>query len=371
MPTFIKAYLGTTPLFTDTSGAELIKNGLGTLTLSAANTYSGGTTINAGTLNATNSAALGSGNVSVAAGGKLVFGANNLTIANNITLNGTTTNGAIYSSQPGAGVTTNLTGQITLNATSNVSSNWNDKTLQLSGKITGVGGLDFVLHPGQVGGRYLITGATNDYAGATSVTGSATAQFGYTGQAMLYLGATNALPTTTALTLNYADLYLNGQAQTLASISGSGNFSVQNGSTTAATLTLGSGNTTSTFSGTIKNNGISVNNAGTFPATVTGTVALTKIGTGTLTLTGNNTYTGATSISSGSIIVPKTTGASTGTATFTNTTLSVSFNVAPTIGMTFRFFPGTTTQTYASVTLVGAPGRTGTYNSATSTLTIA
>jgi hypothetical protein len=39
--------------------------------------------------------------------------------------------------------------------------------------------------------------------------------------------------------------------------------------------------------------------------------------------------------------------------------------------MTFRYFPGTTTQTYASVTLVGALGRTGTYNSANSTLTIA
>jgi hypothetical protein len=39
--------------------------------------------------------------------------------------------------------------------------------------------------------------------------------------------------------------------------------------------------------------------------------------------------------------------------------------------MTFRFFQGSTTNTYASVTLVGAPGRTGTYNSANSTLTIA
>jgi hypothetical protein len=39
--------------------------------------------------------------------------------------------------------------------------------------------------------------------------------------------------------------------------------------------------------------------------------------------------------------------------------------------MTFRFFAGSTTNTYASVTLVGAPGRTGVYTSATSTLTIA
>jgi hypothetical protein len=69
--------------------------------------------------------------------------------------------------------------------------------------------------------------------------------------------------------------------------------------------------------------------------------------------------------------VVKPFGAITPTASFTATTLSVSFSGTPTAGMTFRFFQGTTTNTYASVTLVGAPGRTGTYNSTTSTLTIA
>jgi len=99
---------------------------------------------------------------------------------------------------------------------------------------------------------------------------------------------------------------------------------------------------------------------------------LTKIGTGTLALGSlNHSYNGTTSILAGTLTASKTSGSSTGTATFTNTTLSVSFNVAPTAGMTFRYFPGATTQTYASVTLVGAPGRTGTYNSANSTLTIA
>ena len=108
--------------------------------------------------------------------------------------------------------------------------------------------------------------------------------------------------------------------------------------------------------------------------TITGNIAgaggINKTGNGPLILSGTLTYTGSTTRSAGSIVASKTNGASTATATF-STTLSVSFNVPPTAGMTFRFFAGSTTNAYASVTLVGAPGRTGTYNSANSTLTIA
>jgi fibronectin-binding autotransporter adhesin len=98
---------------------------------------------------------------------------------------------------------------------------------------------------------------------------------------------------------------------------------------------------------------------------------LNKSGNGILTLTGNNTYSGNTNINAGSIVVPKTNGAVTATATFTTTSLSVSFDTPPTAGMTFKFFPGNVNRTYASVTLIGAPGRTATFNSTTSTLTIA
>jgi len=133
-----------------------------------------------------------------------------------------------------------------------------------------------------------------------------------------------------------------------------------------------------TVSTVVKSGGAIFNLSGAAALTIAGALTdgtggggVTKQGTGTVNLNGTNTYTGATSILGGNIVVPKTNGGSSGTATFTNTTLSVSFNVAPTVGMTFRYFPGTTTQTYASVTLVGAPGRTATYNSSNSTLTIA
>jgi len=118
---------------------------------------------------------------------------------------------------------------------------------------------------------------------------------------------------------------------------------------------------------------------GTITITVTGNITnsgnLNKTGNGTLDLTAATlTYTGSTTITGGFIRAIKTSGASTATATFQSGGLSlvVSFNVSPPSGTTnFRFFQGTTVQTYASITLSGVPdGTTATYNSATSTLSV-
>ena len=57
----------------------------------------------------------------------------------------------------------------------------------------------------------------------------------------------------------------------------------------AITLTVGDNNSTTTFSGTIEDGA--------------GTVALTKIGTGTLTLSGNNTYTDVTDVQAGTLVL--------------------------------------------------------------------
>lgn len=100
---------------------------------------------------------------------------------------------------------------------------------------------------------------------------------------------------------------------------------------------------------------------------------LIKQGAGTLDLGSlAHNYNGATTISAGIITRAVTTGASTGTGTFGASTLSVSFNVAPPSGTTtFRFFPGSTTNSYASVTLTGVSvGTTASYNSANSTLSV-
>lgn len=122
--------------------------------------------------------------------------------------------------------------------------------------------------------------------------------------------------------------------------------------------------------------------SGSNTITVTGNITnsgnLNKTGNGTLDLTASTlTYIGSTTITSGFIRAKKTNGASTATAAFqasssVGISLVVSFNVSPPTGVTtFRFFQGSTVQSFSPITLVGLPsGSTATYNSATSTLSV-
>lgn len=115
---------------------------------------------------------------------------------------------------------------------------------------------------------------------------------------------------------------------------------------------------------------------GTATLTINGNIggsgSISKTSNGHLHLNGILSYTGSTSISAGTLRAFKTIGASTATATFASTSLSVSFNAPPPSGATdFRFFQGATTQNYSSVTLIGVPaGTTATYNSSQSTLSV-
>jgi LPXTG-site transpeptidase (sortase) family protein len=85
----------------------------------------------------------------------------------------------------------------------------------------------------------------------------------------------------------------------------------------AVTLTTGSNNASTTYSGTLSNG--------------SGTVALTKLGTGALTLSGNNTYSGTTTLSAGTLNINSATAIGAGTFTITAGTINNTSGAAITL----------------------------------------
>ena len=222
------------------SGAGgLTKAGAGTLTLSAANTYSGGTSLNVGTLAVGNNAALGTGALTFADGTTLQAAINGLSLSNAMTLAGTGT----VDTQANA--------------------------LTLSGILSGSGSLT------KIGTGTLTLSGADTYSGATMVNAGT-----------LAAGATNAFSSASAFTVGSgATLNLAGFNQTIGSLAGAG--IVTNNGLAAATLTTGADGTSTTFSGVVQDG--------------TGQTSLTKIGAGTLTLLGISSYLGATAVNAGTL----------------------------------------------------------------------
>ena len=126
-------------------------------------------------------------------------------------------------------------------------------------------------------------------AGTLTLTGSNTYTGGTTISAgILQAGNAAALGSTgSSLTVSTSgELDLNGCSIGVGALSGAGLIDNLSAASTS-TLTVGNGNASSSFSGTIQN--------------ISGTIALVKTGAGTLTLTGSNIYTGGTTISGGTL----------------------------------------------------------------------
>ena len=169
----------------DGSGANgmLVLDADNVLKLSGTNTYSGGTTLNAGLVEAQNNQAFGTGSVQVNSGAWLSIQADGQ-IPNAIDLNGGTL-GWHYTSGNGK-----YTGPVTLNATSTVSLanyyGYGNVKGAISGNISGTGGLvvnelDRGGSP-QSGGTLVLTG-TNTYSGTTEINGGNVIVDGSTGSA--------------------------------------------------------------------------------------------------------------------------------------------------------------------------------------------
>lgn len=142
----------------------------------------------------------------------------------------------------------------------------NGATLAQGGIISGSFGVT------KAGAGTALYNAVNTYTGATSVNAGT-----------LQIGVNNAIASNSAVTVaSGATLNLNGNNDTVASVAGAGSITLGGG-----TLTTGGSGTSTSLSGVISGSGGS----------------LSKAGSGTFTLSGDNTYTGATTINGGTLLV--------------------------------------------------------------------
>lgn len=239
-----------------TGNGSVIQNGTGKLTLTGANTYSGGTTITAGAIGAGNNSALGTGAVTLDGGALQRAGINPLTLANAFRIN--TTGGTIDAAA---------------------------EQLLLTGAITdgnGTGGALTILSTGGGSGVTFASSGVNTYGGATII-GDGTGA----GAVALLGSQSNAFSVNSAVTVTaHSFLDVGDVSQTIGSLAGAGTVNAS-GIGGVGTLVTGGDNSSTTFSGLLSNGGA--------------TLALTKTGTGTMTLTGTNAYSGATTINSGTL----------------------------------------------------------------------
>jgi autotransporter-associated beta strand protein len=145
-----------------------------------------------------------------------------------------------------------------------------------------------------VGNIASIVGSNSAYIGFTGATGGiASTQTIANFNTSLTYTTSNILPAGTALTMaTGSSLDLNGGSQQVASLSGAG--TILNSAGTLSALVVGD-STTTTFSGSI------TKSAG-------GDISLTKVGGGTLVLSGSNNFTAGTTVNDGDLIVTSASG---------------------------------------------------------------
>ena len=276
------------------NGGSLTKIGTGTLVLNGSNTYTGGTTVLAGTLqlgdgavsngyvqgNILNNATVAFANPTpqtwsnlISGSGSLVkLGAGSLIVnASNTYTGGTTVSAGTLQLGDGALNNGSVPGNIADNAALAFA---NPNAQTYSGVISGNGSLV------KLGATMLTLSGTNTFSGNTSVSAGT-------------LDLTNglALQNSTLATGGAGiifDTAVNSHAFTLGGLGGGANLALQDNSSPApfaVALTVGGNNVSTTYSGMLSGGG-----------------SLTKIGTGsTLVLNGSNTYTGATTVSAGTL----------------------------------------------------------------------
>jgi CSLREA domain-containing protein len=228
------------------STGSLVKQGSGVLTLLGANNYGGGTTLDGGGIAIGYPNGLGSGPVTLGANGSL-YAAGTATFDNAID----TADHALTLDNLGFGFT-------------------------YTGDAGGQGSLS------AVGTGTTTLSGNNTYTGGTTIGSGTTVKLNSAGS--LPSGGSVAFPSGGTLNLNGVS------ALRIGDLSGASSATINLAGTP---LTVGTGNST-TFSGVIED--------------TAGGGRLTKQGTGTLTLSGANTYTGATNVDAGTLDVEQPNG---------------------------------------------------------------
>lgn len=314
---------------------SFVKQGSGTLNFSGVNTYTGTTTINAGTLTQGVSGSIPSTAISLAdvAGATLSLNDIDLTVTSfsgggstggNISLgSGTITTGNSSNQSYGGvisgtgGLTKQGSGTLTLSNTNTYSgvTTITAGTLNITGalpqtaSISNSGTIQFDTTAGDLSLLRVISGTGVLVKAGTNTLSLDTVDQTYTGATRISGGTlkffrTNQISSSSAVFFTQANtsIDMNGFSQSFGSIAtDSTGVTIVNG---GGNLTVGSDNTSTLFTGVIS-----------------GTGTFTKAGTGTLVLTGENTYTGATTVSAGTLRTNKDLNASTSIAISSGATL--------------------------------------------------
>ncbi|MGV0960380.1 MAG: autotransporter-associated beta strand repeat-containing protein [Limnohabitans sp.] len=311
----------------------IVKQGSGTMAMTDTSTYSHNTTVSGGTLQIGTGSTTGdissTSAVSVASGATLAFNrSNDYSFGKTIT-------GAGALSHIGSGTTT-LTGPNTYSGGTTVSSGHlvlqNSPLSSMAGPTTVSSGATLTFKrtvAGAVNGTFFnqtvsgagnlvvddglggsgINGGWHMLYGITSLTGSITVKSGVFGTAGL--SSANWTSNTADVTVNTGGVFTHrANSIQIGGLNGTGDVAaIWNGQTTQV-LSIGAGNKSGSFSGVIhgKNSGADF----TIDAGVTN---IAKIGTGTQTLSGANTYSGTTTVSGGQLNINGNQSAATGAVT--------------------------------------------------------
>jgi autotransporter-associated beta strand protein len=269
------------------------------LTLSQSNSYIGGTAINNGIV------ILGTPNALPIAGA-VTLGTTGS--SGQLNLNGVNQQIASLSVGSGASAATQLV--------YNDNSSSTDATLVVSGGTSTFAGriIDFLTQPGSqtaslqvTGGAYLTLTGSNSYTGASTINGGGTLQIG-NGTSGEGLGAGIGITDNGTLIFNHADaltyngLIITGSGSALQL--GSGSLTLNSPIQGVSVVQQGPG-TLNLNGGLSQGASITQHGAGMIAvnATMADSGSVTQQGSGTILMTQQNTYTGVTSISSGTVLV--------------------------------------------------------------------